>query len=420
MIDLFVLMTAYYIIKPVRDSLILGSAGPEIKSYAGAAGALACLLVIPFYGKLATRLNRIRLINGVTGFFASNLVIFYILGQLAISFGLLFFLWAGLFNLMLVAQFWSFTNDVYTQEQGARLFAIIGLGSSLGAIVGAGAAGRLFLWLGAYPMMLIAAGLLVVCMVLTNCIHRREAKSVRVPRPRQVLKPVGGFQLILRHRYLLLIALLILLSNVVTSTGEFILGKSVTERANALAAASGSNGMSRQDYIGKFYSDFYFWGNLLGAGLQMFAVSRIMKRTGIGPALFFLPMVSLGGYMMLSFMPLFSFVRAIKIAEHGTDYSLQNTARHALFLRTSREAKYKGKTAIDSFFWRAGDALSALIVFAGTSLALDVRGFARTNVILSGAWLCVVAAIVWIRMTHGQSEIAQAGPLLNDSANSDA
>ena len=90
-------------------------------------------------------------------------------------------------------------------------------------------------------------------------------------------------------------------------------------------------------------------------------------------------MIALGGYTLLSFAPILSFIRFAKIAENSTDYSIQNTARQALFLRTDREAKYKGKTAIDGFFWRTGDALSALIVFVGTSMAFDIRGFARTN-----------------------------------------
>src|SRR2546426_1480087 len=198
MMDLFILMTAYYIIKPVRESLILGNAGPEVKSYASAAGALAFLLLVPLYGKLASRLNRIRLINGVTGFFASNLVIFYVLGQLGVSFGILFFLWMGLFNLMVVAQFWAFTNDVYTQEQGCRLFAIIGIGSSLGAIFGAAVAGRLFVLVGPYAMMLVAAGLLAICMVLTTWIHHRENNFLRSRPSDEPLKPDGGFQLVFK------------------------------------------------------------------------------------------------------------------------------------------------------------------------------------------------------------------------------
>jgi len=408
MINLFLLMTAYYIIKPVREALILGTAGPEIKSYASAISAMFFLLLIPVYGKVASRLNRIQLINGVTAFFISNLIIFCVLGRCGVSFGIVFFLWVGLFNLMLVAQFWAFTNDLYTQDQGRRLFAIIGIGSSLGAAIGAQAAGRLFIPLGPYRMMLVAAGLLATCMLLANWVHHRESAVARSSKSEEPLKQVGGFQLVLKQRYLLLIALLIVLSNVVNSNGEFMLGKSVIEHAK-VAASVANNSISEQEYIGKFYADFYFWVNLVGAAMQMFAVSRIMKHIGIGPALFLLPMIAMAGYTLLSFAPVLNFIRVAKIAENGTDYSVQTTARHALFLRTSREEKYKGKIAIDSFFWRSGDAISAMIVFLGSSLALDVRGFARANALFTAAWLCVVAGIVWIRISTGESDFGQSG-----------
>jgi ATP:ADP antiporter, AAA family len=407
--DLFLLMTAYYIIKPVRDSLILEGAGPEIKSYAGAAEAVLFLLLVPLYARIASRVNRLRLINGVTAFFASHLVMFFLLGLFKVSFGVVFFVWVGLFNLMLVAQFWAFTNDVYTQDQGRRLFAIIGIGSSIGALSGAKVASGLFMLIGTMPMMLVAAGLLAACMVLTNWVHHRESKSVGARKVDVPLRPQGGFQLVFKDRYLLLIALVILLSNIVNTTGEFMLGKSVTEQAR-MASLHGNAAISPQEYIGKFYADYYFWANLVGAALQIFAVSRVLKRAGIGPALFFLPMIAFGGYTLLSFAPLLGLLRVVKIAENGTDYSLQSTAHHALFLRTTREAKYQGKTAIDSFFWRAGDAISALIVFAGTSLAFDLRSFATTNAILTALWLLVVACIVWFRVIATEPEIEKGSP----------
>lgn len=403
MMNVFLLMTAYYIIKPVRESLILSAAGAEVKSYAGAASAILFLLLVPLYGKISTRMDRIRLINGVTAFFASNLVIFYLLGRFQVSLGVVFFLWAGLFNLMLIAQFWAFANDIYTEEQGTRLFAIVGIGSSFGAIFGAEAAHQLFKPLGTYPLMLVAACLLGLCMMLTNCVHRREKNTSRKRHTSRPLKPNGGFKMVFKQRYLFLIALLILLSNLVNTTGEFILGKSVLQHAQVAAAVS-AGAFSTQEYIGNFYARFYFWVNIVGALLQMFGVSRIMKRIGIAPALFFLPAIALGSYTLLAFLPILGVIRAAKIAENSTDYSIQNTARHALFLKTTREAKYKGKTAIDSFFWRAGDAFSALIVFVGTSLALDLRGFAMTNAFLTIMWLLVVASIVQLRAGTSESK----------------
>jgi AAA family ATP:ADP antiporter len=388
--NVFILLMAYYIIKPVREALILSSAGAEIKSYAGAIQALLFLVIVPLYSAYASRTNRLRLINGVTAFFISNLVIFWILGRMQVQLGVVFFLWIGLFNLMLVAQFWAFANDVYTEQQGKRLFAIVGIGSSLGGIVGAHVAKRLFEPIGPYSMMLLTAALLAVCMLLTNWIHRREATGER--HSEAASRPIGtsgGFQLVLRHRYLLLIAAMVLLSNLVNTTGEFILGKTVAEHAKNVANSAA--------YIGEFYADFFFWVNLLGAVLQMFAVSRILKYVGIGPALFFLPVIALGSYALLAVVPILSFIRPAKIAENSSDYSIQNTARHALFLDTSRDAKYKAQSAIEGFFWRTGDALSGLLVFMGTSLAFDITKFAIANMLFVLAWLGVVVAIVRFR-----------------------
>jgi len=401
MVNVFVLLTAYYIIKPVREALILSESGAEIKSYASAGQAALLLLIIPLYGMLGSRVNRVWLINGVLAFFISNLAIFFFLGQLGASLGVVFYLWVGLFNVMLVAQFWAFANDIYTQKKGERLFGVVGIGASLGAILGAKIAGWIFEPVGPYAMMLVTAALLGLAMILTNWTHVREKRQLAArtaSRTDQVERPLGstgGFQLIFKSRYLLMIALLVLISNCVNTTGEFILGKTVAANAEAATTGGGQPAEEAQkSYIGQFYADFYFWVNLFGALIQMFAVSRVMQHWGVGPALFFLPVIALGGYTMLALIPILSFIRIAKIAENSVDYSVQNTARHALFLPTSREAKYKAKAAVDSFFWRAGDVLSGLLVLVGTQLALSPRNFATVNILLVVVWLGIAFAIV--------------------------
>jgi AAA family ATP:ADP antiporter len=387
MMDLFVLLTAYYIVKPVREALILGGSGAEVRSYAGAGQAMLFWLMLPFYSAFAGRVNRLRLINGITAFFMSNLLIFYLLGRIGLHFGVVFFLWMGLFNLLMVAQFWALADDIYTQEQGGRLFAIVGVGGSLGAIFGSAVSGWLFKPVGPYSMMLVAAALLGICLLLTTWIHRRESAGnpARAQMAVQAIGSTGGFQLVLKHRYLLLIALLVFLANLVNTTGEFILGKTVThELQNPVA-------------IGTFYAGLFFWVNVAGAALQMFPVSRIMRYLGIGRALLFLPVISFCSYGLFAFAPVLSLIRLVKIAENSTDYSVQNTAREALFLQTDRESKYEAKAAIGSFFWRAGDALAGLIVFAGTRLAFNTRTFAILNMAFVMVWLVVTVAIVSYR-----------------------
>jgi len=149
----------------------------------------------------------------------------------------------------------------------------------------------------------------------------------------------------------------------------------------------------RQVFIGAFYGDFYFWTSLLSAAIQLLLVSRILKY--IGPAaLLCLPLIAFGGYALIAALPVLSYIRFAKIAENATNYSLQNTTHQTLFLPTSREAKYKAKAAIDTFFVRAGDVLSAIFVFIGVKLALGAGDFARVNIVLAVGWILLAIAIV--------------------------
>ncbi len=401
MLSVFLLLTAYYVLKVVREPLILSRGGAELKSYTSAAQAVLLLLLIPAYGNIASRVNRIRLISIVTLFFIANLVIFYILAVAGTpGLGVAFFIWVGIFNLMIVAQFWSFANDVYTPEQGRRLFAILGFGQTFGAVLGGVVAKQLIVRLGIYPLMLVAAGLLVVYLFLIRTVNRRTQGAARGAAATAAEPPLdrrGGFAMIARDRYLLLIGLLLLVLNFVNTNGEYILGRVVTGEAKDLAAAGMTHGLAPdvfvKQFIGKFYADYFTWVNALTTVIQLFLVSRIMKRFGVRVALCVLPIVALGAYGIVAFIPILSLIRVAKIGENSLDYSLNNTARQALFLPTSREAKYKAKAAIDTIFVRAGDLLSSGLVFVGTMLAFQPRQFAIINMGLVLLWLVIIVGI---------------------------
>ena len=211
--------------------------------------------------------------------------------------------------------------------------------------------------------------------------------------------------MLLQDRYLLLIAILMVLLNTVNTTGEYILARFVQESAAAAAATA----EAQQVIVGQFYGNYASLFSAVGLLLQLFAVSRIFKYLGVGPALLFLPVIALAGYSLLIVFPVLGVVRWAKIFENGTDYSIQNTARQALFLPTSRKAKYKAKAAIDTFFVRAGDMLQAGIVYVGTSLlSLGVEGFAAVNLALTALWLIVAFRIgqEYVRRTHSEARRA--------------
>jgi len=403
MLNIFLLLAAYYLLKTIREPLILTvPGGAEVKSYSAGAIAGLLMILVPVYSALASRVSRVPLINGVTAFFILCLISFFFLNQAGVAIGIPFFIWVGIFNLMVIAQLWAFANDVYTVDQGKRLFAIVGFGASLGAIAGSFFTGKLVSEYGPYPFLIAAAVLLGLCMLLTNVVNAREkagkkeevegeTEGDRAERSGDSsVKGRSGFALVFADRYLLLIAVLMLLSNLVNTTGEYILGKTVIANYTAHAGAAAVGGLDEKKIIGEFYGNYFTWVNIVSALLQAFIVSRILKYFGVRTGLLVLPFVALFGYLAMAFIPLVAFIRGAKIAENSIDYSVQNTTRNALYLPTSREAKYKAKQANDTFFVRLGDLASAGLVFAGTTwLAFGPRQFALTAVALVGVWLVV-------------------------------
>jgi AAA family ATP:ADP antiporter len=402
-INIFLILTAYYFIKPVREALILAGGGAEIKSYSSAGQSLLLLGVIPAYAALASRLPRRQLINYVTLFFIACLGVFYLLAQVQVPIPIVFYLWVGIFNVSIVAQFWSFANDVYTNEEGKRLFPLVVFGMSSGAVLGSFLAGMLIEPLGVYQLLLLSAGLLAVGLVITNVVESRERKrgptigdepAATEDEAEKPLKKGGAFKLVFGNRYLLLIALMILFLNWVNTNGEYILGRTVEHTAETSLGAGIESRSGREEFIGKFYSDFFFYVNLVGLLMQLFLVSRLIKYVGVRAALLIHPLISLGVYGVLVFYPMLSVVRWAKTAENATDYSLTNTLRNILFLPTTREEKYKAKQAIDTLFVRAGDVLSALLVLVGTTwLMMKTEQFALVNVVLVLIWIGVVVLI---------------------------
>jgi len=214
-------------------------------------------------------------------------------------------------------------------------------------------------------------------------------------RPPRLL---GGLGLVFRDRYLLLIALLVVLLNWINSTGEFVLADFV--QRDAAARVAQTPGLDAGDLITAFYGDFQFWVTLVGLLTQLFLVARIYRWVGLRGALLVHPAIVALGYglvaiapLLIGFVPVFTLIRLVKIAENSIDYSLMNTTRHALFLPVDRDAKYEGKTAIDTFFWRFGDLLQAGVVYLGVNqLHWSATEFARVNLILALLWL----VLAWV------------------------
>ena len=387
----FLLLTAYYLLKTVREPLILLQGGAEVKLYARAGQALLMVGVVHVYGELARRVGRTKLLSIVFLFFISNLAVFALLAKTDVPIGLPFFLWVGVFSYTVVAQFWALAADIYDEEQGKRLFPIIGAGSSIGAVVG-GLFAKSLVPFGPHVLMGAAVVILLGCVALIIRIERRS-HTIKVrhdePHPDVPLAEQSAWRLLAHDKYLWFIAGMVIFLNWVNSSGEYLLDRTLLVAAKEAAA----HGVASQAFVGAFKADYYVWYNMIGVGLQLFVVSRVLRVVGVRGALYCLPTFALVAYGSAFFFPVLAVMRFVKIGENSLQYSLQDTTRHALFLVTSRVEKFVGKTAVDTIAVRLGAIMSAIMVYTGTRRGWSLGTFAAINVGLGVMWVGFVVLI---------------------------
>ncbi|MGE3632651.1 MAG: NTP/NDP exchange transporter [Sandaracinaceae bacterium] len=443
---IFMLLFCYYVLKTVREPLVLASAtadlqlvrttglpewlkqilieqeGPQLKAFAAGLQAIVLMLYVPAYSWVASRVSRVRLIVGVSIFFIACIQLFFFLRLAGVPMlGFVFFIWVGIFSVSMVAQFWSFANDVYTKDHGERLFPIIGVGATAGAPVGSQAAGAFYDYVAAggaegaeldglqrwlvesdidpsFILLQVPAVLLAVFTVMRVIVARRfDAPTSSSPAeerpPGSDGKAKGGLGLIFESPYLRLIAAVILILNVVNTLGEFLLSDLVSDAASAAVAAGEAS--DEGAFIGGFYGDFFTYVNVIALLLQALVVSRLVKHVGIKAVLFALPLVALGSYAMFAAGLGLGALRWAKTAENATDYSIMNTGKAMVWLPTRKAAKYAGKQAVDTFIVRIGDMVSALVFLVATSaLHLGLTTLGIINLVLVAGWLGLTFLLV--------------------------
>ena len=390
-LNVFLLLAGYYLLKTAREPLVLAGFGAKYEAYLAGVQALLLLGVVPLYGWIGSRVNRLKLVAGANLFFAVNLVIFAGIGHaeahVSNVYGAVFYVWLGIFNVFVVSQFWAFANDIYTEGQGRRLFPMIGVGGALGAVTGARMAANFFRKLHSpYELMALCAVALLVSIGIVVAVNRREIRKEDGESAREAEEPLGrdgGFQLLVRDRYLSWIAVLAVALNMVNACGEYLIRQLVVNQSILLYGAADASKAQRMSYTGAYMGDYAFWYNAVALVAQLLLVSRLMRYAGVRASLFVLPCISLAGYSAVAFSPVLGLMRAVKVAENSIDYSLQNTINQALFLPTSREAKYKAKAAVDTFCKRFGDMAAAVVVRTGAGL----RAISAIGAALALVWL---------------------------------
>ena len=383
----FSIMFAYYLLKVIRDPLILAEGDPELKAYTNAIQAGVLMIVVPVfarvYHRVGTRGEKHLLIRGIMLFFISNLVLFALAFAAGWRIAIPFYVWLGIFSVMVLALFWAFSADLYNVRSGQRIFPVIAAAASGGAYFGAKFAGSWDPIVGHDGVIYTAAVLLLVPWWLSGTVERNVpagSKSFVTDEFHEHPVPITeGFMVVFRSYYLTMIAFFVITMNLINTNGEYILSSYVIQSADFLFPGSELSA-DRGIYMTKFYSSYNAMFTLLGFLIQLFLVSRIFKKVGLRGAILILPIFVMMSYSLILVFPMLAVVRYAMIAENSINYSLQNTTRHALFLPVHRQEKYVGKHCIDTFFFRFGDVLSAAAVFFGSAMmGMQLTGFVIVN-----------------------------------------
>lgn len=418
--NVFLILCAYYLLKPLREgwlaiSDIGGLSKLELKAYTSFGQTLLLAGVATWYGTLVDRWPRRVLITRATLFCMANIVGFwliqpdFLIGHMP-GLGIAYYVWVGMFGAFVVAQFWAFASDLYQQEQGRRLLPMIAIGATSGAMTGAWLEGRLVAWQLVDPRFLLIAALplLATSIWLTRRVDSEVGgvgKAEGAHPGGRALEGRGALPMVLGSRFLLAVAVATLLLNSVKTLGESVLFDVVGQAVTAQAVQAGITGEAelrafRQAGTTLFYGDFFFWINALALFLQVFVASRLLRFGGFGALFLMLPVVALTSYATMLVLPALWVIKTMKIAENATDYSIQNTARHVLWLPMSQEVTFKAKPTIDSLFMRAGDGLAALTVLVGHQVfSFGIRSYFAVNVSLIVIWFGLA---VWIVRQHAK------------------
>ncbi|MCC6317097.1 MAG: MFS transporter [Gemmatimonadaceae bacterium] len=395
----FLVLCAYYVIRPIRDDIGASSGAENLAwLFTGTMGGM--LLVHPLYTALVSRLTRRRFISWTYRFFILNLVGFYVAFRLgdpanAVWTGRVFFIWTSVFNLFVVSVFWSLVADVFEPAQGKRLFGIVAVGGTVGAMLGATITTALVGVLGPLNLMLVSALVLELAVRASHGLDRGEAamrratdaSATQTTSSSDAERVIGGgvtdgIRHVLSSPYLLGVAVLILFYTISSTFLYF-------QQADIVARVFKDDPTGRTRVFGAL--DIAV--NALTLIAQLFLTGRVMKWLGVGFALAFLPVVTLVGFGVLGAAPVLWVLIAFQVARRAGNFAIQRPAREALFTVVPRSDKYKAKNFSDTFVYRLGDQVGAWAYAGMAVFGLGLSGLAFTMVPLSAAWL---ALTVWL------------------------
>jgi ATP:ADP antiporter, AAA family len=374
----FSLLAGYYILRPLRDQMGIAG-GVKNLPWLFTATFVTLLIAQPFYGALVARLPRARFIPIVYHFFVFNLIVFWGLLSLGIETAMIarvFFVWVSVFNLFAVAVFWSFMADLFTSEQGKRLFGFIGAGGTAGALLGPTITIWLSIPLGPINLIIVAA---VILEIAVFCVYRLERSATKHAGTHPSEQNIGGgafdgLSEIVRSPYLLGVAAWVGLLSYAATIIYF-------EQAHIVSEAVKTAGLQT-----RVFASIDLAVNLLTVTTQLLLTGRVLKRLGTGIAAAALPAVYIVGFAVLAVMPTLAVVITIQVLQRWMNFSIANPARQVFFTVVTRAEKYKAKNLIDVVVYRGSDALSGWIFDSLQGLGLKIGAIALFSLPVVAGW----------------------------------
>ena len=381
---IFALLSSYYIMRPIRDQM--GVAGGVNNLQWLFLGTLAAMLLlnIPFWYLVKT-LPRARFIPLTYRFFAANVLLFALAlywadAQQIIWVGRAFFIWISVFNLFVVSVFWQLMVDLFSSEDGKRLFGFIAAGATIGAIVGSAVTASLARHAPTSLLLIGAALLLEVAVFSVHRLSRQSAKFHSRSAEQAAETPIGGnvFAGIIhpfKSSYLMNVSAFLLLF-AITSTFLYFQQAGIVSRSFQDRGAQTA-----------FFATIDLAVNALTLLVQLFLTGRIVRSLGVGPTLAFLPALTIVGFGVLALLPSIAALVTFQVLRRSSDYAIARPTREVLYTVLPREDRYKAKSFIDTVVYRAGDQVGAwsFALLSGLGLSANETGFAA--VILSVIWL---------------------------------
>jgi AAA family ATP:ADP antiporter len=384
----FCVLSSYYILRPVREAMAVGS-GPGTIPYLFIGTFLAMLVATPIFGAVASRYPRRVFLPWVYLFFIANIVIFWVVFTQAVAadgeyvwLGRIFFIWLSVFNLFVVSVFWSFMADIYSREQGRRLFGFITAGGSIGALLGGMATSALVVTIGFQNLLPISAGLLLVAIFCIRRLrgwvhHEYESELARTVESDEPLGggPLAGITHVLTSKYFGSIVAASIIASLL-GTALYMFAAELVE--TAIPAA---------DDRTRFFSNLNIWTNALSLICQMFLVKLVVTRFGIGVSLALLPIISVVGFAILAFEPTLAVVAVLTVARRALGFGFSKPTTDMLYSVVTPEEKYKTKNFIDTAVYRGGDVVGTWTIKLMSTLG--IAGIALVMLPFAVVWAVV-------------------------------